>query len=216
MRLLKKVLCFFLLLLAIPFTVIKAQQADTTSSLAEGNYALQFQISEHFNIGSFRGSALSYKRHYADSKAHRIGLSFSNHNRWDRFDRDNSFDGSNQNEESAWSVSLGASYTWMRYTNPDEDVKFYYGYGPGINFSSYTRDQNGSSYRLSVGASGIAYAGVEWFFQRSMSLHAEYGASLRISRRRTKVTNENNRRHTHDTLISLGGNGVQFGISAYF
>ena len=92
---------------------------------------------------------------------------------------------------------MNSEYTRMLDTNPDSEIRFNY---------SYDR--------------GIGYAGVEWFFHSSMSLHAEYRGAIRLSHRRAKRTTESNSvedtNRNNGTSFSLGGNGVRFGLSVYF
>ncbi len=110
-------------------------------------------------------------------------------------------------------------------TNPDADIKFYYGYGPGLGFGVNRRiseqtDAKSTMQSLSFVVEGIGYTGVEWFFQPSMSLHAEYGGAVRISHTRIKDKLESSGSeevdNTYMTSFNLGGDGVRFGLSVYF
>src|SRR5699024_10398661 len=117
--------------------------------------------------------------------------------------------------DSNLNVYLAASYTWMNYINPENDIKFYYGYGPGINVG-YAHTESGDTMIEDVtttqyGIAALGYAGVEWFFHKSMSIHAEYGASLRFKMRKIDGIQE-----TEDKIFRFGGDGVKLGISAYF
>lgn len=119
-------------------------------------------------------------------------------------------------------VNLGLSYTWMHYLNPDTEIKFYYGYGPGVNIG-YQKGEvefEGSSVtqkRILFGIAGLGYAGVEWFFHESMSIHAEYGASVRFNYIKKESESINTANVEENTkLIRFGGDGVRFGISVYF
>lgn len=112
-------------------------------------------------------------------------------------------------------------YTWQNYTNPDADVKFYYGYGPALDIGYQRSEENDGPDRIrkstNVGIGGIGYAGVEWFFQQSMSIHAEYQATAQFSFQKddTKVDNGDDVGRSI-RQFSLGGNGVLFGVSVYF
>lgn len=218
---LKKRLLFSILL--SPFlmiTIAQAQNTDQPSRLVEGSRALQFQISDNFNLNSFSGTLFSYKRHLSEDRANRIGLSLNSQYTTSDFP-----DNENDREDSITDLNLGMEYTRMHYTNPESEIKFYYGYGPGINFG-YDRtvidETNSKSTNQSVlyGISGIGYAGVEWFFHSSMSLHAEYRGAVRMSHRRVKQTTESNvnedTNRLNSTSFSLGGDGVRFGLSVYF
>jgi hypothetical protein len=199
---------------------VQAQESENLSPLQEGSRALQFQISENFNLESFSGTVFSYKRQLSDQKATRIGLSLSS-----QYAVTDYPDAINDQNNSIMHFNLGLSYSTMNYINPDSEIKFYYGYGPGVNFG-YNRtvqDETNSKIinRSSLyGISGIGYTGVEWFFHSSMSLHAEYQSSIRLNHRRIKQTNEqnatDNSTRTNSTVFSLGGDGVKFGLSVYF
>ena len=220
MTLTKRLLFITLLSPLLTFTIAQAQDTKQSSPLAEGSTALQFKISEYFNLNSFSGTLFSYKRHLSEDRANRIGLNLNT-----RYTTSDFPDNENEREDSVADISLGIEYTRMHYTNPDSEIKFYYGYGPAVNFGydRSVRDQtNSESERqtTSYGISGIGYAGVEWFFHSSMSLHAEYLGSIRVTHRRTKVTTESNvtddTNRTNTTSFSLRGNGVRFGLSVYF
>jgi len=220
MTLTKRLLFTALLSPLLTFTVAQAQDSDRSSPLAEDSKALQFQISDNFNLNSFSGTLFSYKRHLSEDRANRIGLSLNSQYTIRDFP-----DNENDREDSAAFINLGIEYTLMHYTNPDSEIKFYYGYGPGVNFG-YDRtvlDQTNSKLTARTtlyGISGIGYAGVEWFFHSSMSLHAEYRGSVSLNHRRLKQTTESNvnedTNRINSTSFSLGGDGVRFGLSVYF
>ncbi|HEX6981548.1 MAG TPA: hypothetical protein VF181_02200 [Balneolaceae bacterium] len=203
----------------LPLSIVQAQDTITTDPLQSGSKALQFQISDNFNLNSFSGTTFSYKWHLSDVRAKRIGFSFNNRYTW------RSFPDSDNEEISSLDLNFGIDYTWMNYTNPDSDIKFFYGYGPGVDFGfdKSVQEENGvkrTSQASFYGIAGIGYAGVEWFFQSSMSLHAEYRATVQINHRHEKNITELNGNEEvnkiNSTSISLGGNGVRFGLSVYF
>lgn len=189
---------------------LQANAQDNDHSLAPYSKSLQFGIGENFTLNSYSGTAFSYKRHTTSLKANRIGLSLNN-------DFSTSKDPDVENSESKTTfISLNATYTWMNYTDPAADIKFYYGYGPGIGFSHDKENPPGEENSLSTNSlnlSAVAYSGVEWFFHRSISLHAEYGGSLSLIRNSINRDAGNDSRYTS---LRLNSNGVMFGISAYF
>lgn len=209
--------CFLsaLIIISLAFTLQDAHAqeeggTEANNSLSENSRALQFGIGENFRLASFSGSAFSYKRHTAADRANRISLSFDN-----RFNR-----ASNPDEEDSavhrTRLSLNLNYTWMRYTDPGADVKLYYGYGPGFNVLHEKHNPPGddnSSTNTGLGLYGIAYTGVEWFFHDSLSLHAEYRASLMFNRSSHNRDSASDFRYTN---VMLRSNGVRFGLSAYF
>jgi hypothetical protein len=199
---------------------VQAQDSENLSPLQEGSRALQFQISDNFNLNSFSGTLFSYKRHLSEDRANRIGLSLNSQYTTNDFP-----DNENDREDSLTDFNLGMEYTRMHYTNPDSEIKFFYGYGPRINFG-YDRtviDETNSkltNQSALYGISGIGYAGVEWFFQSSISLHAEYRGAISINHRRLKQATETNvsedTSRVNSTSFRLGGDGVRFGLSVYF
>lgn len=199
------------LLLVFAFALtIQANAQNNDHSLAPNSKSLQFGIGQNFTLSSYSGTAFSYKRHTTSFKANRIGLSLNN-----SFvtSKDPDAEGS---ENKTTAFNLNATYTWMNYTDPAADIKFYYGYGPGFGFSYDKENPAGENNSISsngLSLSAVAYTGVEWFFHGSISLHAEYGGSLALSRLSVNREAGNDSRLT---TLRLGSNGVMFGISAYF
>lgn len=211
--------------LFVSFLLISTAQGkdpnnENTSHLQAGSRALQFQITDNFNFSSFEGTTISYKRQLSEDRARRIGLSLNN-----RYASTDLPDSDDEIQNSRIDLSIGINYTWMNYTNPESIIKFFYGYGPGVMLGferSLQEDvnQKRTGQDVRYGVSGIGYAGVEWFFHSSMSLHAEYTSALRLHHRRDKQTievdgNEETRR-VNQTDIRLRGEGVRFGLSVYF
>jgi hypothetical protein len=196
------------------------QDSSVNNPLQSGSRALQFQITDDFNLDSFSGTTFSYKWQLSDIRAKRIGLSLNNRYGWT-----NSPESDNNLEASGLDLSVGIDYTWMHYPNPDSEIKFYYGYGPGIDFG-YDKSKNededishthqSTLYRID----GLGYAGVEWFFQSSMSLHAEYRASVHFTHRReesaTVINGDEDTEEINSSSIVLGGDGIRLGLSVYF
>ena len=222
MTFIKSLAAIFLFMIFMPISILQAQEKTDSdpSPLQPGSKALLFQISDNFNLESFSGSTISYKRQVSDDRARRIGLNFSNRYSWSDFPEND-----DDREGSDLDVNIGIDYTWMRYTNPDSEIKFFYGYGPGINFGidrnvQKLRVRDDTRRTLYYGIEGIGYAGVEWFFQSSMSLHAEYRGSVSIGQIREKNTADVNGNETvterNSTTIQFGGDGVRFGLSVYF
>ena len=212
-------------LLFVSFLLISSAQGqdpdnESTNPLQTGSRALQFQITDNFTLSSFEGATISYKRHFSEDRATRIGLNLNN-----RYRSVDYPDIDDQIQNSLLDLNLEINYTWMNYTNPESIIKFFYGYGPGVMLGferSLQEDVNQKTTRrdISYGISGIGYAGVEWFFHSSMSLHAEYMTAVRLYHRRDKHTTEENgdeeTNRVNRTDIRLQGEGVRFGLSVYF
>jgi len=208
-----------ILLIFLPFSLSLAQQEKSNDNpLATNSKALQFQISDNFNLASFSGSVISYKWQLSENRAKRIGVSLNNQFVTQDFpdaDRD----------ENTLFFNTSVEYTWLNYTDPTSDIKFYYGYGPVVSFRfnrNETDDENTNSTSRDVwyGAGATGFAGGEWFFHSSMSLHAEYRAGVQVLHQRFSRDIEDSLGdediNEYSTIISFGGNGVRFGLSIYF
>ncbi|MCH8495123.1 MAG: hypothetical protein LAT57_05760 [Balneolales bacterium] len=216
-----KVSTVLILIITIPICFVYGQDSDNSHSLQRGSKALQFEISNNFTLSSFTGSVISYKYHVSDNQARRIGLSLNN----SYIERDLP-ESETEYKNDQLDVSLGVEYTWLNYTQPDSDMKFYYGYGPRINVGYVMRDQvfgerSTDMKRNMLGVAGIGYAGVEWFFKSSMSLHAEYRMSAQVNyyseRNRIEIEGEGTDSSKNTiTTFTLNGDGVRFGLSVYF
>ncbi|MFN1833790.1 hypothetical protein AB2B38_000905 [Balneola sp. MJW-20] len=212
---------YLLMPLVFLFSANLMAQDDKKHSLEDEAKALQFRINNNFTLGSFNGANFSYKRHTADDKAHRIGLTLATSSLNREFP-----DRANNPETEAFNFLLDGSFTWMNYVDPDAVIKLYYGYGPGLRFG-YDKDFNGDDNventdkdRI-LGIAALGYAGVEWFFHPSVSIHAEYGAALRLDferqlQRQELGTGNVNEDEVNTTIFSLAPTNVLFGISVYF
>lgn len=208
---------FFLTLLPISLALAQ-QENEIENPLTTDSKALQFQISDNFNLESFSGSVISYKWQLSESRAKRIGVSLNNQFVFQEFpdaDRD----------ENALFFNTSVEYTWLNYTDPTSDIKFYYGYGPIVSFrfdrnETDETNSNSTSRNVWYGAGATGFAGGEWFFHSSMSLHAEYRAGFLVQHQRLNRDIENPSGDQdideYSTIVSFGGNGVRFGLSIYF
>jgi opacity protein-like surface antigen len=217
----KKFFAVFLLSVSIPVSLVFAQDSDDFNPLQKGSKALQFQITSNFTLNSFAGSAISYKHQVSHDRARRIGISLEN----SYFERETP-ESEMEFNENRLDLSFGAEYTWMKYTNPESDAKFYYGYGPRVNAryditEVLTGNRIAERSRNTLGLAAIGYAGVEWFFKSNMSLHAEYRISAQVNYFNEKIVVEENGTETDRIenkvrIINLNGEGVRFGLSVYF
>lgn len=191
-------------------------------SLQKDSKALQFQINGNFSLSSFSGSVLSYKKQVTNSRAHRLGLSLGS-----RFRSSDLEDDPNERINTNSNNNLSFSYTWMNYVNPETEIKFYYGFGPGLNagFQKSEMDEINSkrtNKEYTIGLLALGYSGVEWFFYPSISLHAEYQVSAEASYTQNQSINKNKpanntvKQIVNERAFTLNGNGVRFGLSVYF
>lgn len=232
MKILKTLLLLSLVVFVLIPVVFAQETEDTESSpLSEDSRAFQFRITDNFNLSSFNGSAFSYKWHKSESSARRFGISFNN--RYQHVDdsdiNDNNESTENESEATRLHFNITVNYDWIHYPDTDSEIRFFYGYGPAIGTrlirnNNETDDRNTSDQTIqgTIGAAG--FSGVEWFFHRSMSLHAEYRAGISFTYERfdseTDPSEDSSvieREQTRDnTTVELRSRGVRFGISVYF
>ncbi len=221
----------FAILVLIPAAIAQENEDPESSSLTEDSRAFQFRITDNFNLTSFNGSAFSYKWHKSESNARRFGISFNN--RYQHVDdsviNDNDESTENESETTRLYFNITVNYNWIHYPDTDSEIRFFYGYGPAIgtrlirnNNEKDDRNTSDQTIQGTIGAAG--FSGVEWFFHRSMSLHAEYRAGISFTYERfdskTDPSEDSSiieREQTRDnTTVELRSSGVRFGISVYF
>ncbi len=208
-------LCMGILLFS--WTLLLGQEQE--SALSPGSQALQFGVSG-INLNPFWGSTISYKWHTSAENARRISVDLRNN-----FNKEHKPGEFIDVKRSDWDINTRVNYTWQHYVNPEAEVKFYYGYGPGIGVKFKGKREKQASIikknnRTTIELAGIAYLGVEWFFLPSFSLHAGYHGALELNYSINKngmvVDGDKDFHKSYGTNIRLGGNGVVFGLSAYF
>jgi len=215
------------------FSILLANDKDSTSTLInDESQCLQFQIGSNFNLGSFQGSTISYKKHISNSRAYRVGISISGKIE-DRIDFDNSDTDSLDFRQITDYDNLGIELTgqYLKYLKHKYSY-FYYGYGPKVIYSRayqkyysedyITGDWERSSdlrkyygYSIQVGLELVA--GVEVFLTNSISIHGEYSEDISYKRTWSKQPyTGNDYRTININEYSLDFGGVKFGCSFYF
>ncbi|MEX2456315.1 MAG: hypothetical protein WD381_03335 [Balneolaceae bacterium] len=201
----------FTLLLFISSSMVFAQDSEPNHSLTEDAKALQFSITENFTLSSFEGNVFSYTWHSSDDRANRLSLGMQN---WFLNETDPNADAELSRNVD---IDLNLSYSRIHYTDIENDIKFYLGYGPGVHFTHHYRTSTSQDfYNTGVGVSFHGLTGVQWFFHPSISMHAEYGASLQTQFIREKRENQQGDVNRNNNSFSLSGDGVRFGLSVYF
>lgn len=206
----------------------EAPSEQAKNSLRDGKSALLYEIVGDFDLTSFEGANLSYKRHYTDNRAYRIGVGvFVSH---ENEDQDASGSRWAENEITQYWISLTALK--LHYLGIGDRSSFYWGLGPRIGYSheKYAHDtpawddDYSSENTLDRANAGIVCAlGAEWFLAREVSLLAQYGTVLEYnwSRREDRQTYVdpdirdyfNNR---ESSTIELRADVVRFGLSFYW
>jgi uncharacterized membrane protein YciS (DUF1049 family) len=215
------------------FSVAVSVNAQDTTSLS-GKYALQFQVSQNFTLGSFLGSVISGKYHLTDETAIRVGLGLkmrmNNQASKSQFNQSSTV-GDIVYESNNQVLNLVVQYLLTPVLA--DNTRFYFGVGPKmeIGFSKVSTgdsniDNDGNYYYYRAGMTGSEYsigvmcsAGVEWFFAKQMSLCAEYGLVYAYSYAKSNSDNYISEHSTNEQRVysySLSGDNVRFGLSVYF
>lgn len=189
----------------------------------DGKFALQFQISDNFQLSSFQGSTLSGKYHLGKRSAIRLGLSIelNSFEKEETILSDTLNDYGTNRDSKLIGMSLNAQYIY--YLAVNDDIAAFGGIGPFftyqyLNSNEYDPDgnfiyeQKQTNY---IPGLDIIF-GVEWWFNKSMSLSAEYGLSLSYSSSNYKVKRTYYESKIVLTRWDISAMHVNFGISVYF
>jgi hypothetical protein len=190
--------------LLLASTSLAAQQpVEEAHSLTEGAWALQFGISNNLSLVPFAGGVISAKHHRTDATALRYGLSLAAQHRAGRDER-----------HDATVAMVGVSADFLQYptlaSDPDGNLQMFWGIGPLARFQRHrvnpTTGDVHTFTEWAVGAGGTI--GAEWFVKSRISLSAEY--------RTTVVATFLSEPAPDAWGLSLGHEGVRFGVSVYF
>ncbi len=204
-----------------------AQDGNAQNSLVDGKSALLFEIIGDFDLTSFEGANISFKHHYTDNRAYRIGLgvAVSHENR----DEDGSGSRWTETEVSRESITLTALKLY--YNDLNKRASFYWGLGPRIGYShdkdNYDtpawEDDYSRRYTYDRANAGIlGVVGVEWFLARELSLLAQYGTTLDYNWSRNEYEERDsepdysNFRNQESSIVKLQADAVRFGLSLYW
>ncbi len=143
-----------MVIIATAVSFAQAQDTKTTEDTTEfegfKKHALQFQVNGLLDIDSFQGGVLSYKYHFNDKNAVRVGFDVNGFDRDSEIDReymsrDTSFQENgltgyleetqaiDQNGNSA-SVNIRVQSQYIRYFRPFNTFKLYGGVGPTFGY----------------------------------------------------------------------------------
>ena len=216
----KKTLLICLLLLT---SVLSAKEStifhqDSLNYLQKGAMAIQFGISDNFNLSTFAGSSFSFKYHFSSKIALRAIGDLSAQ----------VYDETNQDRVN---YSIGGKLAVVYYPKPFYNAAPYFGLGPLIlhgysyqkskNTSNVIRETEKETYRWSLGISGIM--GAELFVRRNISIHAEYFALLyyQYIKNSENITYDDpdysdTKQNEKYNGYYFNGSNVYFGLSVYF
>jgi hypothetical protein len=211
-------------------------------SLQSGAWALQFGVNYLVSLTSFQGGLISVKKHFTPRSAVRLGVSASlttdDITSVDRTIKDDTETDNVQIDTDRNQGSLQVALQYLFYPTPAADIHTFFGVGPSVSYAN-TKDRpvkvtslleenqyysvsGASSNSWGLGLSGLI--GAEWFARRTISLHAEYGATFGYShssntRDYTYIYYDKSqfdqRTEKHDAW-KLSADSVKFGLSVYF
>ena len=210
------------------FTADIHAQTDTSaqykSPFAKGTKALLFQISNNFTLRSFEGGLISFKRHFSEKNAIRIGVSFSGHHDEDEYKRvSNPPDSMNYRNKSIESfVSTSVYGTFIRYIIQKRTIKSYFGIGLSAGYDHRFHSNDGYDPGMNTWIFGpLGVFGVEWFPHSSISFSAEYNfaGNIYFGKGYTSFSEDSSgkiyKNRTKTFGYGFGQQNVRFGLSVY-
>jgi hypothetical protein len=222
-------LIYFFSLLFFILSLLSTTPAQTSylDSL-DGKFALQFQIGENFTLSNFQGAIFSGKYHVGIREAIRLGISLDfsevNTERDDfYFMNDSTTQGGNEGND----FMVDFRFQYINYIITMDDISFFGGIGPFVYYLNRETTEPRSypmeyvaEYRLEDLRIGLdLLIGVEWMFNKQMSLSAEYGLLLyygNIHDVRTQDSYQPVKRTSNSDSFNISWDQVKFGISIYF
>jgi hypothetical protein len=191
----------------------------------DGKFALQFQISDNFNLTNFQGTIFSGKYHFSKRDAIRLGISTDYTDEKNESDRniDTLYTAHSQQDYSRFGVTVFSQY--IRYLKVTREISFYGGTGLFLNYGKQTETRSDfldtlvTRREVNVTNYGIGLdllIGVEWWFIKSMSLSAEYGLNAFYHHSENKADEGQQKVSAKSHSFNISGSNVKFGITVYF
>jgi len=209
-------------LCSVPSTF--SQSTSYLDSL-DGKFALQFQISDNFQLSNFQGTTFSGKYNFSRRNAVRVGFSVSLNNSDAESNQtflDTTFTVSSDANQNGFGMTIRTQY--IHYIPGMYDIMFFFGGGPFIGFHNVTNEFNNSNYDPTYGKQTIddfiagmdLIVGVEWMFTKNMSLSAEYGIRFSYNSETRKSEDDYSVIETTAKRYNIDNGDVNFGLSVYF
>jgi opacity protein-like surface antigen len=207
------------------FTKVCLPQSESYLDSLDGKFALQFQISDNFNLTNFQGTTFSGKYHFGCRSAVRVGFSV-NLNNSDAKNNITLLDTSLTLSSDANQYVFGMIFRtqYIHYIPGMYDIMFFIGGGPFVGFNSGTNEisytNNDPTNRketlddFTVGLDLLV--GVEWMFTKNMSLSAEYGIRFLYNSYTRKLEDDHSISETNIKRYNVDRGDINFGISVYF
>ncbi len=167
------------------------------------SFSFQIRVVDFFRFNDFQGASVSFKYHFTNKSALRVGVGLST----DKYQTDYFVDDAEADTLFSQSDDDGSRYYFRLYTqyliypNIHNEIKMYFGAGPSFTWSRRLSDKtywNRDSakvmprYKHDYSTKSIALDfvfGAEWFFKKNMSLLLDYGFTIGYSEADRKETN---------------------------
>lgn len=196
-------------------------------------FSFQLRVVDLFQFGDFQGASVSFKYHFGDKSALRVGVGIATDTRQSTFStlqvETDSISALNKRGGNSKNFVIFTQY--IIYPNPDDDIKFYFGAGPFGSWRVNTLDRSDlddstgvvkltQKDKIDYKSVGLDFVvGVEWFFMKSMSLLADYNFSIEYyesTLTTTKYLNDSTLKRTSKSSLTQVGTGtVKVGLSIY-
>ena len=204
----------FLLGSLVIVSFAKAADLETIETPRSG---LEFQVGHNFQLESFSGSMISWKRLSSEHRGWRVGL--SPHLNTSSISEDGLDGGGVESESDRYSIGVEIQKLFLGSLN--NRTRSYWGIGPLIGFSYEDRkdsryDQEGEvldEYSFLIrqwNFGALALVGVEYFFLPNISLHGEYGFDLKYS------VSESTRSDSKAKNLRLNSRSVRLGLCVLY
>ena len=224
-----------LIILILLVTIALSAQTEQDSARVFKPHSIQFRVQDCFSLSSFKGGLISYKYHFNDRNALRIGVNNNIDYRELEDDYDVYMMDTSHYEVFSENRDINISFTieYLKYFNPEDEIKLFLGGGLKTTYGRYKEEYDDDSdissnyYNRYITdfRTGLTLSyGVEWKFRKNMALHAEYGHDIfwvfYKSKREHHVNPDETDYKDIRTEIQKGidfySTGVLLGLSVYF
>ena len=213
-------------ILILVFTNVIFPQNESYLDSLDGKFALQFQITENFSLSNFQGTVFSGKYNFSNRDAIRLGVSVEYtdlNSDGTRSRPDTNLVDTNSRTTNRFNIVINAQYLYtLTVLN---DIGFFIGVGPFLRFEDNKIEENYTYYQTEehrnettkyYGVGLDVISGVEWMFNKSMSLSAEYGLRFIYLSGEIVDDREVYRQERNENTFYITGDNVKFGITVYF
>jgi len=191
----------------------------------DGKFALQFQISDNFQLSNFQGTTFSGKYHFGYRSVVRVGFSVNLNNSDGETNQtflDTTLTVSSDANQNVFGMTVRTQY--IHYIPGMYDIMFFFGGGPFVGFNNGINEVNypnyDPTYRKQTFDDFFAgmdiLVGVEWMFTKNMSLSAEYGIRFSYNSVMRKLEDDYSIIESTIKRYNIDNGDVNFGISVYF